>query len=344
MRSAAARAAASAALFVSVGEEHLTGGDERRLLEELDGALGRRIEEAERLHRVPEQLDADRPAVERTEDVDDAAAGRERAEVLDERGRLVPHLRESAEECVAVELLSDADHLAEPVEHVRREHPLVERAPAEHQRRKAGPLTEVEQRAQPLGDHGGIGRQLVPGEDLVARKLQDVGLDEGARPAEEEGEVRRQLLGRVLVRRDAHQRRPELAREPGEEVPTRRALEPGGADPGARPELRAHLSQRIGRGGDLRRGRRRRGVRLGHRGRGGFKTATSTGQPPRPLAGRIVPGTPATPGVGAESRCREGAREGARHLVTGEPVPGRCCPGRCQTPRSARTARRTDPS
>ncbi len=108
------------------------------------------------------------------------------------------------------------------------------------------------------------------------------------------------------------------------------------------PELRAHLSQRIGRGGHhLGRGLGQRGVRLGHRGTGGFKTREPVGQPrgvrsrdassrdrPRPLGGlrRGAPTTSRTPSrqtpssqhpvagwtVGP-SRCD---RRGARHLVT----------------------------
>ncbi len=249
-------------------------------MKSLGGALRGGVEQPERLDGVPEQLDAQRPAVERTEDVDDPPAGRERPQVLDQRRRLVPHVGQPAEKRIPVQLLAHADHLAERVQHVRGEHPLVERAPAQHQRREARPLPEMEERPQPLGDDRGIRGQLVPGEHLVARELEHVGLDQGARAAEEEGQVRGQLLGRVLVRRDAHQRSPQLAREPGQHVSPRRALQPGGAHPGPGPELRAHLSQRIGRGGHhLGRGLGQRGVRLGHRGTGAFKTLSFLGQP-----------------------------------------------------------------
>ena len=128
-----------------------------------------------------------------------------------------------------------------------------------------------------------------------------LGSTQRARPAEEEGQVRGQLLGRVLVRRDADQRCPELAREPGEDVPPRGALEPGGPDPGARAEQRAHPSQRIGRGGHLRHRRGRRGVRLGHRGRGAFKTAARAGQPRPSARGTHRPGNARQ----VASRCRD---------------------------------------
>ena len=94
----------------------------------------------------------------------------------------------------------------------------MERARRQHERRKARALAQVKERAEPLGDDGGVGGQLVPGKDLVSRELQHVGLHEGARTAEEERQVRGQLLGRVLVRRDAHERRAELAREPGQDM------------------------------------------------------------------------------------------------------------------------------
>ena len=240
MRSAAARAAASAAARVSSVNSTSRAGMSVASFSELRRPLRRRVEQPERLDRVAEQLDAQRPAVERAEDVDDPAAGREGAQVLDQRRRLVAHVGQPAEEGVAVEVLAHAHHLAQRVQHVRREHPLVERAPGEHQRREPGPLAQVEQRAEPLGDHGRVGRQLVPGQHLVAGELQHVGLHQRARAAEEERQIRGQLLGRVLVRGDAQQRRPQLARQPGQHVPPRRALQPGGPHPRPRPELRPH--------------------------------------------------------------------------------------------------------
>ena len=65
-------------------------------------------------------------------------------------------------------------------------------------------------------DHFSLAKRGVPmfyidsGQDLVAGKLEDVRLHQRARAAEEERQVRRQLLGRVLVGGDAHQRGPQL--------------------------------------------------------------------------------------------------------------------------------------
>src|SRR6266849_946769 len=53
-----------------LGEEQLAGRTEVDLLARIDRALGFGVEDADRLHRVAEELQADRVGVERREDVD----------------------------------------------------------------------------------------------------------------------------------------------------------------------------------------------------------------------------------------------------------------------------------
>ena len=125
----------------------------------------------------------------------------------------------------------------------------MQRAPRQHERREPRPLPQVEQRPEPLGDDGRVGRQLVPGEHLVSGELEHVGLDQRAWAAEEECQVRRQLLGRVLVGGDAEQGGPELAGKPREHVRAGGALQSRGPHPRSRPELRRTCPSGLAAGG-----------------------------------------------------------------------------------------------
>ena len=78
---------------VAVGEP-LAGRADDRLVESLDGALRLRVEAADRLDLVAEQLDAQRQRLGGREDVEDAAAPRRLAGSLDERAERVTGLDE----------------------------------------------------------------------------------------------------------------------------------------------------------------------------------------------------------------------------------------------------------
>ena len=77
-----------------VVREPLAGRADHRLVEALDRALRLRVEAADRLHLVAEQLDAQRQRGGRREDVEDAAAPRRLARPLDERSERVAGLDE----------------------------------------------------------------------------------------------------------------------------------------------------------------------------------------------------------------------------------------------------------
>ena len=141
------------------------------------------------------------------------------------------------------------------------------------------PCAQVEQGAEALGDDGGVGHELVPGQHLVGRQPQHGGLGQRAVAAEEEGEVGGQLLGRVLVGGDADD--GALQRSESRRVRTYRrarrtheSLRPHARLFGERPgEPRDRIR---GRGGGW--GHQRLGEGLGHGEQGLDKRRAEAGQ------------------------------------------------------------------
>ena len=84
-------------------EEELGGGQQDRALDRGRRPLVGRVERAQRVDLVAEELDPDRERHRRREDVDDAAASRRLTAACDFADRHVPEVEQLAQQCVLVE-------------------------------------------------------------------------------------------------------------------------------------------------------------------------------------------------------------------------------------------------
>src|SRR5438132_1330252 len=246
-------------------QDDLAGGAERELLQLARGALRLWIERPDLLHQVAEELQPGRLGIERRPDVEDAAANRIRAGILDQGDLRVSGSGEHARELVAVLLHLEGDLQAAPVEGGAGEDAAPDRLDrADHD----GPLAEMEaeERRHPLLRDEPVRSQPLVGEDCVRR-------DAPHRPlAGKEAQVALQRLGCLLVGVYADERPLRVLDELGERVP------PGSADEPARLHLAdaaADGGEQLGESGRaaLRPGRERRSC--------GCSRFQSTRPPPR---------------------------------------------------------------
>jgi hypothetical protein len=211
-------------------EERLPGGDDgdlgvairrRRACRGDGGSASLRlgVEALRALHLVTEELQADRPVVERAPQVDDAAADGEGARVLHQRHASVPERDQLGGERLAI----DRDALPEQIgvggKHGRGHHAARQGARRHHHRPDRGPIqVEACQRGEALHLQTAVRREIVVRKHRVCRDAQD---RRGCarRGGQEEGEIARELLRLFLPRGDREQqsalgRADELARDP----------------------------------------------------------------------------------------------------------------------------------
>ena len=246
-------------------QDDLAGGAERELLQLARGALRLWIERPDLLHQVAEELQPGRLGIERRPDVEDAAANRVRAGILDQGDLRVSGRGEHARELVAVLLHLEGDLQAAAVESGAGEDAAPDRLDrADHD----GPLAEMEaeERRHPLLRDETVRSQPLVGEDFVRR-------DAHHRPlAGKEAQVALQRLGCLLVGLYADERPLRVLDELGERVP------PGSAEEPARlhlADVAADGGEQLGESGRaaLRPGRERRSC--------GCSRFQSTRPPPR---------------------------------------------------------------
>ncbi len=166
------------------------------------GALRRRIEEADALHEIAEQLDADREAVDRREHVEDAAAHGEGPRIFDDRGAQIAAAREQLDGAVAIELLLGLDEIDERSECGASDHAPAQRLDRGHEHLAARALRESEQRRHAAEHDAAVGRHVGVGARVIGRQAHDARLGEwvalvGAR--HEERQVSLQPFGAFLV-------------------------------------------------------------------------------------------------------------------------------------------------
>jgi len=191
-------------------EEQLSDRDEIQLLELLHRSLGLRVERANRLDAIPEEINSSWPGIQRGEDVQDAASNRECAHVLDQRRGQVAHIGEAPDERIAVELLTQSDKLGQLVQHRGRQNFAVQATQRQNQRGKSGTLPQMEQSGEPFGGDGWLRGEVVVGEDLVTGQSEDARLEKRAAPAKEKRQVSGEMIRGVLVGGDADKRCGEL--------------------------------------------------------------------------------------------------------------------------------------
>ena len=141
----------------AAGAHGLAHREQVDLVERAHGALGDRIEEADRLDQVAQQLEPDRVAVQRREDVDDAAAHGEGAGVLDHGGAAVAGARQQGGGGVAIDLLLGGEDVDEGGELGARDDAAGERGGRGDQDLTAKALRQAEQRGLAPHDGAAIG-------------------------------------------------------------------------------------------------------------------------------------------------------------------------------------------
>ena len=194
-----------------------------RVLDRVQRALRERRERAHLLDLVAEELDADRLAAGRREDVDQAAAHRELPAVVDALDALVARERERLRQALDARLRADhdADRLRplvawwDPLGERRRRRPH-ETARGEHVERARPLADEVRRRGEPrLPAHAAARQERDPlGAQVPARRLGEV-----ARVGVL-GRQRDEPAAELLVERrdDERQRRVRDARADGERL------------------------------------------------------------------------------------------------------------------------------
>ncbi len=190
---------------------------DRARLDRVQRALRERRERANRLDLVAEELDAQRLAAGRREDVDDAAAHRELAAVVDALDALVAGDRERFREPLDADLASRAE-LERLRSRARRRQRLRERAGRRADEPAGG---EDAERAGPLADE--MRRRLEPGlpADAAARQEPDLLL------AEEPGRRLGGVAGVGVLGQQADERPLELLVERREHDRQRRLRDAG---------------------------------------------------------------------------------------------------------------------
>ena len=257
-----------------VVEDDLAGGAERQLLERRRRALRDRVEGLDGLDQVAEELDARGEGQQRAPDVEDAAADRERARVLDDGRARVARRLQLERELVAVLLHLGFQERRAAVEHRAGQHAPRQRAHRDHQRARAGlglrAEVEVEERGHPRLAHQAVGGEAFVGEHLVGRDAQDRrrgggrargGVQVGAlRPFQiacEEAQVLLERVGPLFIGDHTNERPPRGERELHQRVAARGADQPARARPlrplhrprcGDARERRQQLGERSGAG------------------------------------------------------------------------------------------------
>ncbi len=162
-------------------EQQLSGRRRHRVEERLLRALARRIELADRLHLVAEQLDAQRPLALGREEIEDVAPHRELARLLDERHALVARGQEHLDQRVAIERLPHLEVYGARAHRLARGNAQHQRRPGRHHHGRglphgrcavAGPgagQPAVED-VHALRHHEGLGREALVGLGVVARE------------------------------------------------------------------------------------------------------------------------------------------------------------------------------
>ncbi len=177
------------------------------------GALAGGIELADRLHLVAEQLDANgSPALGR-EDIEDAAAHRQLAALLDERHAGVAGAEKRLDQHVAVDGLPDlevdrAGAHGVPRGNARgegrpRRHHDGRRLARRHAARSAGRRQQPVEHVHALGHHEGLGREAVEGRRVVSREGAQARVD--APLTQHRAQILEQRVARLGGGREAEQ-------------------------------------------------------------------------------------------------------------------------------------------
>ena len=195
--------------------QQLAGRRRRHVRKRGFGALARRVELAQLLHLVAQQLDADRSLAVGREEVEDVPADGQLAPLLDEWHALVAGSDQQLDQRVPVDGLPHLEMDRLRAHGVSRRHPQRERRPGrDHDRRRLDPAVPRGQQpavehVHALGDHERLRREALVGLDVVARE------DPHAPPAlglaQVHAQVGREEVGRLRVGGE-HEDRARLAR------------------------------------------------------------------------------------------------------------------------------------
>src|SRR5262249_43949985 len=155
----------------------LSDRDEIQLLELLHPSLGLRVERANRLQAIAEEINSSWPGIQRGEDVQDAASNREWAYVLDQRRGQTAHIAVARDERIAAAIWTRCDKLGQLVQHRGRQDFAVQATQRQNQRGKSGTLPQMEQSGEPFGSDGWLRGEVVVGEGLVTGQSEDARLE-----------------------------------------------------------------------------------------------------------------------------------------------------------------------
>ena len=249
-------------LATRVVEHDLARGGHRHLGELPHRALRLRVERAQALDGVTEELDADGLRVERRPEVEDTAADREGTGILDQRDLRVPRRRELCRQLVPILGGGDRELERARIERLPRQHPAGEPAHREHDHARVAEV-EVEEARQPRHRRLRVWREPLVGQHLVAGQADDGGIRVGLRP--EEAQVALESLGGLFVGFHADEGTLQRTGEMGQRVTARGAMQAGRAGAPAGPER----GEELGKRGRAPRARCQRGLQGLHRRRRG---------------------------------------------------------------------------
>ena len=195
-----------------------------RLLHLVERALGRRIEVAQAVDLVVEELDAQWLLVDQREDVEDAAAPAERPRLDDHLRRLVTQLQPTVDQLIHLPALADLEHQRRLAELVDRQRPRHQRAGRGDDDRWRGGRIVV------AGRHEGGQRLHAVADDVLAprtalvkqrRRLSEAA-NAGVRP-QPGGNLLGDVVGAVDARRQVNDRTGPVTRERRQHERARRA-------------------------------------------------------------------------------------------------------------------------
>ena len=210
------------------GTTQLLDGEEQHLLRTVERPLRHRIELAQALDLVTDELQADGARVAGREDVEDAAALGQVSRILHQRDAVVPPFDEAGGEGVGSDLLS-LDDVGDRIRERRPRQAALRHRLDRGDDDRIGGLQEVVEALGAGGDHLARRRQRLEGRHLPAGQVVDATAERsrGLAVAGVEAQVRGERLSRRGVRGD-HEDGTRPLREESREREGRRAAAKAG--------------------------------------------------------------------------------------------------------------------
>ncbi len=194
-----------------VVEQHLADRPQADLRDIAERALGQRVEGADTLELVAEQVEPERAFAAAREDVDDAAAYGILARLHHRAAAPIAVARETGEQLSAVDALAGARREQAGAQRLRRRHLLHQGIDRGDDQTRSARLEQPGQRVEPARHDVGIRRNPIVGQAVPGRQHRD--LEIRREEADQLGEV---IRAHAIARHVQDLRCGRIGRHPGE--------------------------------------------------------------------------------------------------------------------------------